>query len=328
MKLVEIGTDEKTLHACAGLLQAAFPKSTHHTAAYLKWLYCDNPEGTVVGYNAWDGDTLIGHYAAIPVDLRLDGQPARGLLALHTAMHPDYRSAGVIYSLARKSCTLAASQGFACIYAVANAASTPIFVKALGFQFVAQLTAALGVSRLRPNWERALAGNRFRRHWTAASATWRAGNPCNPSSLRADNGECLIFRANTSLAPVTAYGLMPVRWPDPWPGNSLHAMRVATYAKSIGRTVSFALAAFRQAFAGGRDLTDPDNVAIAAAACELHPNAIAKAAEARAEANKAKAEHQNAKTAAANARRPITGSRALATPINAAHAGTSARTYL
>lgn len=75
-----------------------------------------------------------------------------------------------------------------------------------------------------------------------------------------------------------SYGLQPVRWPDPWPGNTLHAMRVATYAKSIGRTVSFTLAAFRQAFAGGRDLTDHDNVAIAAAACELHPNAIAKAA--------------------------------------------------
>jgi 2-hydroxychromene-2-carboxylate isomerase len=75
-----------------------------------------------------------------------------------------------------------------------------------------------------------------------------------------------------------AMGIQPIRWPEPWPGNTLHAMRVATYAKSIGRTVSFALAAFRQAFAGGRDLTDPDNVAIAAAACELHPNAIAKAA--------------------------------------------------
>ena len=75
-----------------------------------------------------------------------------------------------------------------------------------------------------------------------------------------------------------AYGLQPVRWPDPWPGNGLHAMRVATYAKSIGRTVSFSLAAFRQAFAAGRDLSEPDNVAIAAAACELHPNAIAKAA--------------------------------------------------
>ena len=42
--------------------------------------------------------------------------------------------------------------------------------------------------------------------------------------------------------------------------------------------MSFTLAAFRQAFAAGRDLSDPDNVAIAAAACELHPNAIAKAA--------------------------------------------------
>lgn len=73
-------------------------------------------------------------------------------------------------------------------------------------------------------------------------------------------------------------GIQPIRWPEPWPGDTLYAMRVATYAKSIGRTVSFALSAFRQAFAGGRDLTEPDNVAIAAAACELHPNAIAKAA--------------------------------------------------
>lgn len=76
----------------------------------------------------------------------------------------------------------------------------------------------------------------------------------------------------------SAYGLQPIRWPDPCPANTLYAMRVATYAKSIGRSVSFALAAFRQAFAAGRDLSDPDNVAIAAAACELHPNAVARGA--------------------------------------------------
>jgi 2-hydroxychromene-2-carboxylate isomerase len=51
-------------------------------------------------------------------------------------------------------------------------------------------------------------------------------------------------------------------------------MRVATFAKEIGRTVSFSLAAFRQAFAAGRDLTDPDNVMVAAAASEMHPRAI------------------------------------------------------
>jgi 2-hydroxychromene-2-carboxylate isomerase len=75
------------------------------------------------------------------------------------------------------------------------------------------------------------------------------------------------------------YGLMPVRWPDGWPNNTLKAMRVATFAQSIGRAVAFSLAAFRQAFAAGRDLSDVDNILIAAAACELHPNAILKALE-------------------------------------------------
>jgi 2-hydroxychromene-2-carboxylate isomerase len=77
----------------------------------------------------------------------------------------------------------------------------------------------------------------------------------------------------------SAYGLPPIVWPEPWPGNTLAAMRVATFAKQTGRTVSFALAAFRQAFAAGRDLTDPDNVLIAAAACELHPKALLKAVQ-------------------------------------------------
>ena len=69
-------------------------------------------------------------------------------------------------------------------------------------------------------------------------------------------------------------GLPPLRWPDPFPGNTLYAMRVATFAKQTGRAVAFSLAAFRQAFAAGRDLTDPDNVLLAAAAAELHPRAV------------------------------------------------------
>ena len=76
-----------------------------------------------------------------------------------------------------------------------------------------------------------------------------------------------------------AYDLMPIRWPDEWPTNTLKAMRAATFAASIGRAVAFSLAAFRQAFAGGKDLSDVDNVLIAAAACELHPNAVLKAIE-------------------------------------------------
>jgi 2-hydroxychromene-2-carboxylate isomerase len=75
----------------------------------------------------------------------------------------------------------------------------------------------------------------------------------------------------------SARGMPPIRWPDPWPGNTLVAMRAATFAKEIGRTVAFSLAAFRQAFAAGRDLTDPDSVLVAAAAAEMHPRAIVAA---------------------------------------------------
>jgi 2-hydroxychromene-2-carboxylate isomerase len=76
-------------------------------------------------------------------------------------------------------------------------------------------------------------------------------------------------------------GLQPLRWPEPFPFDSALAMRVATYAKSIGRTVPFAQAAFRQIFAGGRDLSQLDNVLIAAAACEMHPAAVTRGSELR-----------------------------------------------
>jgi 2-hydroxychromene-2-carboxylate isomerase len=90
------------------------------------------------------------------------------------------------------------------------------------------------------------------------------------------------------------YGLMPLRWPAGWPNSTLTAMRAATFAQQIGRTVAFSLAAFRQAFAGGRDLSDVDNVLIAAAACELHPKAVLTAIETRATKDRLRAATEEA----------------------------------
>ena len=89
-------------------------------------------------------------------------------------------------------------------------------------------------------------------------------------------------------------GLPAPRWPDPWPGNTLLAMRVATFAAQTGRAEAFALAAFRQAFVGGRDLGIADNVLIAAAACELHPRAVMSAAASRAVKDALRAETEEA----------------------------------
>jgi 2-hydroxychromene-2-carboxylate isomerase len=76
--------------------------------------------------------------------------------------------------------------------------------------------------------------------------------------------------------------LMPLRWPEPFPFDNRFAMLAATYAKRLGKTVAFALAAFRQAYAGGNSLGERDNVLIAAAACEIHPTALLRATRTRA----------------------------------------------
>ncbi len=89
-----------------------------------------------------------------------------------------------------------------------------------------------------------------------------------------------IFRLEVERR-ATELDLQELRWPEPFPFDSDFAMRAATYAKSIGRIVAFAQAAFRQAYAGGRPLDDADNVLIAAAACEMHPSAVLKGAELR-----------------------------------------------
>jgi 2-hydroxychromene-2-carboxylate isomerase len=112
-----------------------------------------------------------------------------------------------------------------------------------------------------PEWQPILLGGLFQRY---ERGSWFGGE------TQAENVAEIERRA-------AAYGLPPIVWPDPSPANSLTAMRVATFAKQTGRTVSFSLAAFRQAFAAGKDLTDVENVMIAAAACELHPRALESA---------------------------------------------------
>jgi 2-hydroxychromene-2-carboxylate isomerase len=76
-------------------------------------------------------------------------------------------------------------------------------------------------------------------------------------------------------------GLPEVRYPEGWPidNYSLNPLRATIYAKESGRVVSFTLACFRQVFAAGRDMSDLDNVLLAAAACELHPKAVLKGIE-------------------------------------------------
>src|SRR4051794_30090178 len=75
-------------------------------------------------------------------------------------------------------------------------------------------------------------------------------------------------------AAASEHGLLAPRFPERFPFDSELAMLAAAFARRTGRTVAFSLAAMRQAFTAGRDLSVEDNVLIAAAACELHPRAM------------------------------------------------------
>ena len=114
-----------------------------------------------------------------------------------------------------------------------------------------------------PLWQPILLGGLFKR---LSTGSWALGD------ARATNVAEIERRAR-------AYGLPPVVWPKPFPGNTLFAMRAATHALEAGAVEAFALTAFREAFASGRDLSLPDSVLRVAAVCGLAVQDVRAAVE-------------------------------------------------
>lgn len=78
----------------------------------------------------------------------------------------------------------------------------------------------------------------------------------------------------------SAYGLPAVRWPEPWPGNMLLAMRAGVAACRGGPEAgrAFLLAALRLGFREGVDLSSAEAVARAARTAGIEEEALLAAA--------------------------------------------------
>jgi 2-hydroxychromene-2-carboxylate isomerase len=87
----------------------------------------------------------------------------------------------------------------------------------------------------------------------AGRASWGVGDP----ALR----EAGMLEVESRAM---AYDLPAIRWPKPWPGDYLTAMRVAVWADAQGACAAYAFAAGRRAFLRGCDLSDDREVAAAA----------------------------------------------------------------
>lgn len=145
-------------------------------------------------------------------------------------------------------------------------AATPRFFVDVGspYAWLAAERVSQGALGVEAVWEPVLLGAVFAaRGWGSWAET----------DTRAEGIEEVERRAS-------AYGLGPVRWPDPWPGNMLLAMRAAVAALDRGPEAgrAFLLAALRLGFRDGRDLSDPAAVADAASAAGLDGEVLLAAA--------------------------------------------------
>lgn len=203
--------DDESLARYASLLKTCFPKATHLTPSYLKWLYVENPCGMVIGMDAVSNGILAAHYACIPTRILLEGKEVGALLSLNTATHPDFRGKGLFTRLADATYDAAARQNFVAVYGVANANSTPGFIRKLGFQLVSPLEARIGLGRqLSIKWDRVAETAQFQRVWDEVQMEWRLRNPSNRIQAVKNTSGYTELYAKTDRKGIVAWGESPV----------------------------------------------------------------------------------------------------------------------
>lgn len=218
LEIKPTGTSPEQLTAYSNLLSRVFGAQPKFSTTALSWLYRDNPDGAVVGMDAWAGEHLAAHYVTIPMRARVQGVEARGLLSLNTATDPDFQGKGLFTRLAAATYEAAVAQGFQFVTGFANANSTPGFVRKLAFQVVRQLQAGLLLSPPRD-----LPADRtdFEADWSAEGLAWRLANPAGRYTV-SRRGALLDIRSRTSVPLLHCAAFLkptfdlPVRDPSPW----------------------------------------------------------------------------------------------------------------
>lgn len=196
--------------AYSDLLTTVFGRQAKFDTEALAWRYGHNPMGSVVGVDAWAGETLCAHYVTSPMDAHVEGRPLRGLVSLNTATHPDSRGRGLFIQLALETYVRAAAARYDFVIGVANANSTPGFVRHLGFQLVRPLEAGLLARTPRLFAD---APVQFEGVWSTETLHWRLANPA-ARYRTARSGDLTAIWTPTALPAVNCVAFLHGRGPD------------------------------------------------------------------------------------------------------------------
>ena len=167
----------RELEKLTALFKAVWPRGKPIDADYLRWLYCENPRGRVIGLNAWSGGEIVGHYAVIPIRAVRNGISVTAGLSLNTAVHPSQQGRGLFTTLANETYAIAKEYGMDHIVGVANTNSTPGFIRKLGFQLIGSLKARFVTAFPVNAGQRAHESLDWEREWSADEYSWRLMNP-------------------------------------------------------------------------------------------------------------------------------------------------------
>jgi len=210
MEIRPCSTAAQDLARYAALFGECFPGAKHLDLPYLHWLYAENPDGEVIGMDAWFEGRMVAHYACVPVRARLRGVERRVLLSVNTATHPRHQGQGLFTRLAEATYRAAADLGFHAVHGVANAQSTPGFVRKLGFALLSPLDARVGmggIDRVPPAVSQA--SSSFHRVWRAESLQWRGANPHRPYRWLRPRPGTLAASASTGRLGILAWAELP-----------------------------------------------------------------------------------------------------------------------
>ncbi len=185
--------NSQKLNLYSALLSLVFPDTKKYTPKFLNWQYNLNPNGKVLGYDAFLNNELAGHYVTIPVQYIFNGVLLKGLLSLNTAIHPHHQGKGLFTQLAQKTYAHASELGYEFVIGVANQNSTPGFLNKLQFKLISPLAVEvfMGKPQLKPVPE-----NFMKSVWDIESAKWRLKNP---AAGYIKNNLCITTKTHISL---------------------------------------------------------------------------------------------------------------------------------
>lgn len=163
---------------------------------YLKWLYFENPNGRVLGFDAVSKGSVVSHYACIPISV--GGR--KGLLSLNTGTSREFQSKGLFTQLATRTIE-EAGHHYDFIVGVANQNSTEGFTRRLGFEILGCLNLRYG-----PLFDQPLGTV----DWNYESLKWRLSNPLRAYSDKKVGNDTYQISARLPNLPIKVHSIVSI----------------------------------------------------------------------------------------------------------------------